>query len=167
MLPCLGNVSFTGRYQRVLAQNLVVLAFQKKGFIPASSVTLDGSKFSVPSGEKAMMWNPPVKGVLCLTFESMRMPPKLDACFPAAEIQFTLVALSKSVMASQRRAIIELITSSDMYATPYAAPCPFVLVARDCLCMFFRPNQAREIFFALRDNDERLLFVSKVIHHMA
>jgi hypothetical protein len=28
--------------------------------------------------------------------------------------------------------------------------------------MFFRPDQAREVFFACRDNDERLLFVSKV-----
>jgi hypothetical protein len=115
-----------------------------------------------------MMWNPPAKGVLCLTFESMRMPPKLDSCFPAAEIQFTLVALSKSVMASQRRAIIELITSSDMYAELGAANCQFVfLVERDNLCMFFRPNQAREIFSALRDNDERLLFVSKVMRHTA
>jgi hypothetical protein len=45
----------------------------------------------------------------------MRLPPKLDSCFPDAEIQFTLFALSKSVMASQRRALIELITSSDKY----------------------------------------------------
>ena len=104
------------RYQRVLAQNLAVLAFQKKGSIPPSSVTLDGGKFSIPAGEKAMMWNPPAGGTLCLTFESMRMPPKLDACFPNAEIQFTLYALSKSVMASQRRALIELVTSSDKYA---------------------------------------------------
>lgn len=108
------RVTRTGRYQRVLAQNLAVLAYQKKGMIPASSVTLDGSKFSVPTGEKAMMWNPPVSGVLCFTFESNRMPPKLDACFPDAEIQFTIVALSKSVMASQRRAILELVTSGDM-----------------------------------------------------
>jgi hypothetical protein len=98
----------------VLAQNLVVLAFQKKGAILATSVTLDGSKFSVPSGEKAMMWSPPTSGLLRLTFESTRMPPKLDSCFPDAEIQFTLVALSKSVMTSQRRAIIELVSSSDM-----------------------------------------------------
>ena len=28
--------------------------------------------------------------------------------------------------------------------------------------MFFRPDQAREIFFACRDNDERLAFVGKV-----
>ncbi len=101
------------RYQRVLAQNLAVLAFQKKGTIPASSVMLDGKKFTLPSGEKAMMWNPPSSGTLRLTFESLRMPPKLDACFPNAEIQFTLFALSKSVMASQRRALIELVTSSD------------------------------------------------------
>ena len=101
------------RYNRVLAQNLAVLAFQKKGTIPLSSVTLDGGKFSVPTGEKAMMWNPPMSGTLCLTFESMRMPPKLDSCFPNAEILFTLFALSKSVMISQRRALIELVTSSD------------------------------------------------------
>ena len=105
----------SNRYQRVLAQNLAILAFQKKGYIPVSSVTLDGNKFNVPTGEKATMWNPPSSGVLCLTFESMRLPPKLDSCFPDAEIQFTLFALSKSVMASQRRALIELITSSDKY----------------------------------------------------
>jgi hypothetical protein len=115
---CVSRISFTlqNRYQRVLAQNLVVLAFQKKGTIPASSVTLDGNKFSVPSGDKAMMWNPPTCGTLRLTFESMRMPPKLDACFPNAEIQFTLFALGKSVMASQRRALLELVTSSDKCA---------------------------------------------------
>jgi hypothetical protein len=32
--------------------------------------------------------------------------------------------------------------------------------------MFFRPDQAREIFFACRDNDERLLFVSKVLQQL-
>jgi hypothetical protein len=32
----------------------------------------------------------------------------------------------------------------------------------DTLCMFFRPDQARDIFSACRDNDERLVFVSKV-----
>ncbi len=76
-------------------------------------MTLNGGKFSIPSGEKAMMWDPPMSGKLCLTFESTRMPPKLDSCFPEAEIQFTLYALSKSVMMSQRRALIELVTSSD------------------------------------------------------
>jgi hypothetical protein len=33
---------------------------------------------------------------------------------------------------------------------------------RDTLSMFFRPDQARELFFACRDNDERLAFVGKV-----
>jgi hypothetical protein len=32
----------------------------------------------------------------------------------------------------------------------------------DTLCMFFRPDQARDIFSACRDNDERLVFVGKV-----
>ena len=103
------------RYERVLAQNLAILAFQKKGMIPASSVTLDGKKFAIPTGEKAMTWDPPTAGVLCFSFESMRMPPKLDSCFPDPEIQFTLYALGKSVLASQRSALIELVTSSDKY----------------------------------------------------
>ena len=101
------------RYNLVLAQDLAVLAFQMKGTTPLSSVTRDGGKFNIHTGDKAMMWNPPMSGTLCLTYESMHMPPMLDSCFPNAEILFTLFALSKSVMISQRRALIELVTSSD------------------------------------------------------
>jgi hypothetical protein len=32
----------------------------------------------------------------------------------------------------------------------------------DAARRFFRPDQAREVFFACRDNDERLAFVGKV-----
>ncbi len=31
-------------------------------------------------------------------------------------------------------------------------------------CRFFRPEQARSVFGACRDNDERLAFVSKVMY---
>jgi hypothetical protein len=33
-------------------------------------------------------------------------------------------------------------------------------------CRFFRPDQARDIFGACRDNDERLAFVSKVLQRL-
>jgi hypothetical protein len=133
------------KYSRTVLQNMAVLQLRGNGCFASGTVRLDDRPWSIPTGEKVMQWQPPVKGVVSLTFISNRQPPKADSTFTEAELRLYLTALATSKMQVERSGILHTLVTGES---------------------FLKPAQARLILSQCQGSSERVAFVAAAIYRV-